>query len=120
MGGGREKHFAGQAQIGDRWQQRRRRQTRISLGDRLDDPPGRDDAAGVSGNKAENMIARFAKDMLARKPTIVTISVGTFSSHSFCCMGRVCSPVVLPAMAKWFQRDTISPHPVPPGRNRNG
>ena len=32
--------------------------------------------AGVSGNKAENMIARFEKDVLARKPTIVTINVG--------------------------------------------
>jgi len=32
--------------------------------------------AGVSGNKAENMIARFDKDVLARKPTIVTINVG--------------------------------------------
>jgi lysophospholipase L1-like esterase len=32
--------------------------------------------AGISGNKAENMIARFDKDVLARKPTIVTINVG--------------------------------------------
>jgi lysophospholipase L1-like esterase len=32
--------------------------------------------AGVSGNKAENMIARFDKDVLAKKPTIVTINVG--------------------------------------------
>jgi lysophospholipase L1-like esterase len=32
--------------------------------------------AGVGGNKAENMIARFEKDVLAHKPTIVTINVG--------------------------------------------
>lgn len=32
--------------------------------------------AGVSGNKAENMIARFDKSVLAHKPTIVTINVG--------------------------------------------
>jgi len=32
--------------------------------------------AGVSGNKAENMIARFDKDVLAKQPTIVTINVG--------------------------------------------
>jgi lysophospholipase L1-like esterase len=32
--------------------------------------------AGVSGNKAEDMVARFEKDVVARKPNIVTISVG--------------------------------------------
>lgn len=32
--------------------------------------------AGVSGNKAENMMARFEKDVLAKKPSLVTIHVG--------------------------------------------
>jgi acyl-CoA thioesterase I len=32
--------------------------------------------AGVSGNKAENMVARFEKDVIAKKPNVVTISVG--------------------------------------------
>ncbi len=32
--------------------------------------------AGVSGNKAESMIARFEKDVVARQPTVVTINVG--------------------------------------------
>lgn len=32
--------------------------------------------AGISGNKAENMVARFEKDVIAKKPNIVTISVG--------------------------------------------
>ncbi len=32
--------------------------------------------AGKSGNKAEDMVARFEKDVIARKPDIVTISVG--------------------------------------------
>ena len=32
--------------------------------------------AGVSGHKAENMIARFEKDVVKRKPNVVTINVG--------------------------------------------
>lgn len=32
--------------------------------------------AGISGHKAENMVARFEKDVVAKKPKIVTISVG--------------------------------------------
>lgn len=32
--------------------------------------------AGISGNKAENMVARFEKDVIAKKPNVVTISVG--------------------------------------------
>ncbi len=32
--------------------------------------------AGISGHKAENMVARFEKDVVAKKPNIVTISVG--------------------------------------------
>lgn len=31
---------------------------------------------GVSGQKAEDMVARFEKDVVARKPAVVTISVG--------------------------------------------
>lgn len=31
---------------------------------------------GVSGEKAENMVARFEKDVVAKKPAVVTISVG--------------------------------------------
>ncbi len=32
--------------------------------------------AGISGEKAEDMVKRFEKDVIARKPNIVTISVG--------------------------------------------
>lgn len=32
--------------------------------------------SGISGNKAENMVGRFEKDVIAKKPNIVTISVG--------------------------------------------
>jgi lysophospholipase L1-like esterase len=32
--------------------------------------------AGISGHKAENMVARFEKDVIAKKPNVVTISVG--------------------------------------------
>lgn len=32
--------------------------------------------AGISGNKAEDMIARFENDVIAREPDIVTINVG--------------------------------------------
>lgn len=32
--------------------------------------------AGISGEKAENMVARFERDVIAKKPDIVTISVG--------------------------------------------
>lgn len=32
--------------------------------------------AGISGNKAENMVGRFEKDVIAKKPNVVTISVG--------------------------------------------
>ncbi|HYE18390.1 MAG TPA: SGNH/GDSL hydrolase family protein [Tepidisphaeraceae bacterium] len=32
--------------------------------------------AGISGNKAENMAARFEKDVIAKKPNVVTINVG--------------------------------------------
>jgi len=31
---------------------------------------------GIGGQKAENMVARFEKDVIARKPAVVTISVG--------------------------------------------
>ncbi|HEX8912309.1 MAG TPA: SGNH/GDSL hydrolase family protein [Humisphaera sp.] len=32
--------------------------------------------AGISGQKAEDMVKRFEKDVVARKPAVVTISVG--------------------------------------------
>ena len=32
--------------------------------------------AGVSGQKAEDMVKRFEKDVVAKKPAVVTISVG--------------------------------------------
>jgi lysophospholipase L1-like esterase len=32
--------------------------------------------AGISGNKAEDMVKRFEKDVVAKKPNVVTISVG--------------------------------------------
>ena len=32
--------------------------------------------AGISGHKAENMVARFEKDVVAKRPNVVTISVG--------------------------------------------